>query len=318
MNSVTPQTIPLGKTAIQISPMGAGAWQWGDRSWDYGKGGYTDEDIRQAFHTTLDSGINWIDTAEVYGFGKSEKILGQLLKESGKNVVVATKFFPFPFRLFGGQFEGALKKSLGRLGLSSVDLYQVHWPIPPHANGLWLKQMSRAFHQGLIRAVGVSNYSLEQTQNAAALLNDQGAPLASNQLHYSLLNRKIEKSGLLDYCKQNQVTVIAYSPLEKGILTGKYTAQNIPSGMARRQYTPEYIQRAQPLIGLLREIGQAHGGKNPGQVALNWLLCKGAVPIPGAKNLRQAQENAGALGWMLTSAEVEALDRMSDLLTTGN
>jgi len=179
-----------------------------------------------------------------------------------------------------------------------------------------MEALAKAVEEGLTCAVGVSNYTPSQTVRAHATLARYGIPLASNQVEYSLLERKPETSGLVKVCRDLGVTVIAYSPIAKGMLTGKYTPDNVPSGMRGRMYKREYLSKIQPLIGLLNEIGQAHGvansAKTPSQVSLNWLICKGAVPIPGAKNLRQAQENLGALGWRLTDEEVARLDEMSD------
>jgi aryl-alcohol dehydrogenase-like predicted oxidoreductase len=143
------------------------------------------------------------------------------------------------------------------------------------------------------------------------VLSKRGVPLASNQVNYSLLNRNVEKNGLLKACKELGVTLIAYSPIAKGVLTGKYTTEITPPGMRENSYDKERLTQVQPLIRLMREIGQAHNDKSPPQVALNWLICKGAVPIPGAKNGHQAHENAGALGWRLTDEEVTALDETS-------
>jgi aryl-alcohol dehydrogenase-like predicted oxidoreductase len=169
---------------------------------------------------------------------------------------------------------------------------------------------------GLTSAVGVSNFSPSQTVRAHAALARRSVLLASNQVEYSLLDRKPETSGLVSVCRDLGVTIIAYSPIAKGVLTGKYTPDNVPPGMRRRMYSRDDLMRVQPLIDVLKEIGQAHGDKTPSQVSLNWLICKGAVPIPGAKNLRQAQENFGALGWRLTDEEVARLDEMSKQVTS--
>jgi aryl-alcohol dehydrogenase-like predicted oxidoreductase len=205
----------------------------------------------------------------------------------------------------------ALRDSLNRLDLSQVDLYQIHWPYTPVSVETWMEALADAVEVGLTRAVGVSNFSPSQTVRAHAVLARRGVPLASNQVEYSLLERKPETGGLINVCRDLGVTVIAYSPIAKGMLTGKYTADNVPSGMRRRMYSRKLLVRIQPLIDVLREIGQAHGDKTPSQVSLNWLICKGAVPIPGAKNLRQAQENFGALGWRLTDEEMARLDETS-------
>ena len=163
---------------------------------------------------------------------------------------------------------------------------------------------------GLARAVGVSNYSREQTLRAHDLLTRQGIPLASNQVRFSLLDRKAERNGLLLACRERGITLIAYSPLAQGLLTGKYTLQQPLTGDRRRRLG-RYLAPVQPLITLLRSMGEARDGKTPAQVALNWVVAKGAVPIPGAKNARQAQENLGALGWQLTQDEIAILDQAS-------
>jgi len=307
-------TIELGKTGIRVSPLGIGAWQWGDRFfWGYGNG-YGDADLRSAFEVTLNSGINFIDTAEIYGPHTSERKLGELFQTQKAEVVIATKFFPLPWRWRRGDLGRALRGSLKRLGVPRVDLYQTHWPFGPGAIEMWMEAMADASNDGFIRAVGVSNYSVEQMKRAHDMLAKRGVLLASNQVEYSLLQHSPERAGLSAACKEMGVTLIAYSPLAKGLLSGKYTPDNPPPLARRRRYNHERLAAMQPLIGLTKEIGQAHGGRTSSQVALNWLMCKGALPIPGAKNVKQAQDNAGALGWRLTDAEVAALDEASNLL----
>ncbi len=305
------ESVTLGTSDLRISPLGIGTWAWGDRLfWGFGRG-YDEADVQAAFQTSLAAGINFFDTAEIYGRGRSEQLLGQFIRESGQSVVVATKFFPYPWRLRRADLLRALRKSLERLGLSRVDLYQVHWPNPPVSIETWMAGLADAVDAGLVRAVGVSNYNVEQMRRAHAALAERGVALASNQVQYSLLDRQPEQSDLADTCRELGVTLIAYSPLAQGLLTGKYTPQNTPSGVRRFRYTRQRLAQVQPLIALLRQLGEAHGGKTPAQVALNWVICKGAVPIPGAKNARQARENAGALGWRLTDGQVAALDEIS-------
>lgn len=309
-------TISLGKTDLCITPLGLGIWQWGDTMmWGYGKQ-YGDDELQPIYEATLAAGINFIDTAEMYGRGRSERVVGRFMRETQtrEQVVLATKFMPLPWRLAPGQLRHALRESLNRLGLSRVDLYQIHFPLPPVSIETWMEVLAEAVEAGLTRAVGVSNYNPSQTLRAYAALAKRGVPLASNQVKYSLLDREPETSGLVKVCRDLGVTLIAYSPIAKGMLTGKYTPANVPSGMRHRvyKYDRAYLSKIQPLIGLLNEIGQAHGGKTPAQVSLNWLICKGAVPIPGAKNLRQAQENFGALGWRLSDEEMTRLDEMSE------
>ncbi|MBN2390381.1 MAG: aldo/keto reductase [Anaerolineae bacterium] len=311
MTQQTVERVKLGNTDIDISPMGIGTWAWGDSvMWGYGKS-YNDADIQAAFDATVAAGINFFDTAEVYGLGRSERLLGGFIRETEQPVVVATKFMPFPFWLTKNALRRELRNSLKRLGMARVDLYQMHFPLPPVPIETWMDAMADAVEAELIRAVGVSNYDMKQMGRAHTALAKRGIPLASNQVFYSLLRRDPEFNGVAQLCKDLNVTLIAYSPLQKGILTGKYTPDNPPPGPRRNTYNREYLQKVQPLIEMLRDFGEAHGGKSPAQVALNWTICKGAVPIPGAKNTRQVLSNAGALGWRLTDDEVAALDELS-------
>ena len=306
--------VTLGKTDIMITTVGVGAWAWGDRMvWGYGGSSYSDADIREAFDDSLANGTNWFDTAEVYGMGRSERFLGNFLSTTTKEVLVATKFFPFPWRMRKEALIRRLKKSLERLQLSQVDLYQIHMPFGRWSKPEYVSALADALNTGLTRAVGVSNFNTEKTKLANETLQSLGVSLASNQVEYSLFNRSIEKNGLLDYCLENDITVIAYSPLAKGMVTGKYGPDNPPPGPRKRMYPPEKLHRAQPLITLLKETGAARG-KTPAQVALNWTICKGTVPIPGAKNANQAADNLGAMGWRLTPEEVTALDEASKVL----
>ncbi len=294
--------------------MGLGAWQWGDRVvWDYGSD-YNLDAIRQAFAATLAQGIRLVDTAEVYGNGQSERILGQLLKETDLPILVATKFMPFPWRPGPAFLLRSLKNSLERLGMDCVDLYQMHWPFPPISIEKWMSAMAEAVQRGLTRTVGVSNYNHTQMMRAYAALERRGIPLASNQVEYNLLNRQIEKNGLFRRCQELGIRVIAYSPLAMGLLTGKYSPENPPPGLRGRKYAPA-LKRLKPLLHLMTELGREHESKTPAQVALNWCICKGALPIPGAKNVDQASMNAGALGWRLTEEEVAKLDEASEAVT---
>jgi aryl-alcohol dehydrogenase-like predicted oxidoreductase len=306
-----PEQIALGPTDIQISPLGIGTWQWGDRFyWGYGNS-YNEADIDASFRAALDAGINFYDTAEMYGFGQSERLVSAAMRKAGQPAVIATKFMPFPWRLRKKNLHDALRGSIERLGVERVDLYQMHWPFPPVSIERWMDAMADAHEAGLVRAVGVSNYNVEQLRRAHEALAKRGVPLASNQVHFSLVRRSPETTGLLDACRELNVTLIAYSPLGQGLLTGKYSAANPPSALRqRRGASRKRLERIEPLIDLLRSTAEERG-KTPGQVALNWLICKGAVPIPGAKNAEQARQNAGALGWRLTDAEVSALDEAS-------
>lgn len=291
--------------------MGLGAWQWGDRLvWQYGHD-YGVDDVKGAFETSVNEGIRFVDTAEVYGNGNSERFLGKFIQGTDQPILIATKFFPYPWRFSKGAVPRALKGSLARIGVETVDLYQVHWPGVVIGMEPLMEGMAECVKSGMARTVGVSNYSPTRMVAAYSTLARQNIPLASNQVHYSLLNRKPEKDGTLARCKELGIRLIAYSPIEKGLLSGKYSAENPPAGMRRGTYV-NLLAKIAPLIKAMTGIGQDHGGKSNVQVALNWVICKGALPIPGAKNAKQAQQNAGALGWRLTDAEAATLDEISD------
>ena len=291
--------------------MGLGAWQWGDRVvWAYGQK-YTDKEIREAFDISLNLGIRFVDTAEIYGSGHSERLLGKFLKEIDQPVLVATKFFPWPWKITKGFIPRALQGSLDRLGLDAVDLYQIHWPSPTLSPENMMEGMAECVKRGMTRTVGVSNFDEKHMLRAYTTLARHGIPLASNQVQYSLLSRDVEKNGTLARCKELGIRLIAYSPLEKGLLSGKYSSENPPPGVRGSQYA-ELLRKLAPVIKLLLEIGQNHNGKTPSQVSLNWLICKGVLPIPGAKNVKQAEENAGGAGWRLTEEEVAKLDAATE------
>jgi aryl-alcohol dehydrogenase-like predicted oxidoreductase len=300
---------PLAKETqfLHDAEMGLGAWSWGDRIfWNYGHG-YTDDDIAGAFQTSLSGGVNLVDTAEVYGSGRSETLLGHFIETVKSPVLVATKFMPFPWKWNRKALMRSLDHSLERLGLDHVDLYQIHFPLPPMPVEFWVEELAKAVKSGKTLTAGVSNYNKTQLQRAYTVMSKYNIPLASNQVEYHLLDRTAEKNGLLTRCKELGVRLIAYSPLAKGLLTGKYTSENPPPG-TRGRNAAGILKEIIPLIDLMTEMGTGHEGKTPGQVALNWVICKGALPIPGAKTAHQAEQNIGAKGWRLTSEEIKALD----------
>lgn len=305
------ERLSLGNTDVRIPPMGVGTLAWGDRHLlGPVRGGYSEDDCWKAFEASLSAGIDFFDTAEVYGRGVSERLLGRFIRENSSQVTVATKFMTFPWRWTGRSVFRAIRGSLRRLGLPYVDLYQLHWPFPPISIERWMEGLADTVEEGLVRAIGVSNCNVEQMTRAQEALTRRGLTLATNQVQFSLLDCGAKRRALLAACLEMGVTLIAYSPLGMGMLTGKYTPQSPPRGFRRLRYGHRF-SRMQPLFTLLKEMGDSHGGKTPGQVALNWVMCKGAVPIPGAKNDRQARENAGALGWKLKDDEVIALDEAS-------
>ncbi|KAL7086608.1 hypothetical protein ACP275_13G011200 [Erythranthe tilingii] len=315
--------VKLGGSELKVTKLGLGAWSWGDTSY-WNNFNWDDRKLKaakSAFDASIDGGITFFDTAEVYGsrmsFGaiSSETLLGRFIKERKERdpdfeVAVATKYAALPWRIGRESVISALKDSLSRLELSCVDLYQLHWP------GIWgnegyIDGLADAVEQGLVKAVGVSNYSEKRLREAYDQLKKRGIPLASNQVNYSLIYRLPEENGVKSACDELGITLIAYSPLAQGALTGKYTPNNTPTGPRGSIYTPEFMTKLQPLINRIKEIGEGYG-KTPTQVVLNWLVAQeNVVPIPGARNAEQAQEFAGAVGWKLSNEEVEELRSMA-------
>jgi aryl-alcohol dehydrogenase-like predicted oxidoreductase len=305
--------IRLQGTEITIPPLGVGTWAWGDKG-TWGMGGYdstySETTIREAWDASIEAGVSLFDTAEIYGSGESERIIGRLLAAEPSvrdKVVIASKFMPSPVKL---AVTPALLKSArasrDRLGIDAIDLYQIHGPISLRSHGAMADALAAAHAEGLIRAVGVSNYSAKETRAIDAELRKRGLRLASNQIEFSLLRTMPEKVGLLDCCRELDVVPLAYSPIGQGRLTGKYSAANPPP--TTRTFSNHPMASVDRIVEILRRIGEAHGGRTPSQVALAWIIAKGAVPIPGAKSRKQAEENAGALGWRMDDAEVAALD----------
>jgi aryl-alcohol dehydrogenase-like predicted oxidoreductase len=272
--------------------------------------------MQPTFEAALAAGINFFDTAEIYSLGGSERTLGQFLPSTGRNAVIATKFVPFPWRLSRSSLTNAMRASLARLRLAQVDLYLIHVPLPPVKIETWMDALAEAMDAGLVRAVGVSNFNAEQTRRAHAALQKHGIPLACNQVEYSLLKRDIERNGVLAACREVSATVVAYRPIAGGLLTGRYTPETPPRRRRWRVYSPKYLAMIRPITDLLGKIGEAHGGKTPSQVALNWSMCKGMLPIPGATKEKHLWENLGALGWRLGDDEVGSLDEAADKLRT--
>lgn len=306
--------VQIGNSDLQASPIGVGAWQWGENTmWGRGKN-YNQADAEAAFSASVKAGVTFFDTAETYSRGDSERMLGACIKTTDKRVVIASKFAPLPTRIGRRTVLRALDGSLSRLGVSTIDLYQVHWPFPLIPIEMLMDILADAVADGRIRAIGVSNYSADQMRRAHAALAKHGLPLASNQVKYSLLYRRPEVDGVWETCRELGVTLIAYSPLAQGLLSGKYTPDSPPP--FPRRLMPEFnsamLARIQPVLQTLKEIGQAHGGKTPAQVALNWLARQPAVlPIPGAKNAAHAEANAGAVGWDMTDDEADTLSEFT-------
>ncbi len=311
------QQTTLGRSNLRVPRMGVGAMVWGDpkglarlhpATTAYG-GAHGIEEERRAVEVSIEAGVNLFDTAAMYSMGAAEIRLGELTR--GKDVIIATKY-PSGFSFRVEDFPKELEMTLARMGRDSIDLYQHHYPNNKLSIPRLMDLVADAVEKGKIKAVGVSNYSAEQMREAHAALAKRGIPLASNQVEYSLLHRKPEVDGVLDACRELGITLIAYTPLAAGLLTGKYSAQNRPGGFFRRvlhQYNRKALDAIQPVIKLLHEIGERYS-KTPSQVAIRWLIENPVVlPIPGVKNSKQAMDNVEALRFVLTHEDVDALSQ---------
>ena len=303
--------VRLGQSPLEVAPLGVGCWAWGDRRyWRYEED-HQPRDVVDAFDACLEAGLDLFDTAEAYGAGTGEKILGWLARKSGRALVVATKYAPVRGRGGAAAIRKGLAGSLKRLGLPCVDLYQLHWSDTEEAPiAAAMDAFADALYAGHIRAVGVSNFRASEMRAAHAALARRGVPLATNQVHYSLLHRAPEVDGVLDACRELGVTLLAYSPLEQGLLTGKYGRDALPLGLRAEAawFSPDNVAAAQPVLARLRAIADAHGVE-AAVVAIAWLLAQpGVVPLVGAKTGDQAARNAKALDVRLSEAEIAELD----------
>jgi aryl-alcohol dehydrogenase-like predicted oxidoreductase len=290
-------------TGERISSIGLGCWQFGSKDWGYGNR-YAQETAVELVHTALDLGVNLIDTAEVYAHGVSETIVGRALVGRRSEAFVATKVLPVMPTASRVAEHGRL--SALRLGVDVIDLYQIHWPNPAVPLSSQMDGMRQLQDDGLVRQVGVSNFSTKRWQAAEEAL---GTPVLSNQVQFSLLASKPATSQVR-HAQDHGRVVIAYSPLAKGLLGGRYDVDSLPTGSARRTdplWLPENVRRAMPVIETVRRIADAHGA-TPAQVALAWLIShRNVVVIPGASSVEQLRHNAEAADLELKDGEVEEL-----------
>ena len=295
-------------TPTRISKIGLGTWQFGSKEWGYGDG-YAASVARDIVRRAVDLGVTLFDTAEVYGLGRSERILGEALGERRESVFLATKILPvLPV---APVVEQRAVASANRLGTRLLDLYQVHGPNPLVSDRTTMRGMSALQRVGLVGEVGVSNYSLARWKAAEEAL---GTRVLSNQVRYSLADRAPEKD-LLPFAAEADRVVIAYSPLAQGLLSGRYDRSNRPANRVRASnplFLPENLDRANELIVVLREVADAHQA-TAAQVALAWVIRHPAVTaIPGASSLEQLEGNVAAADIDLSDDEYAALRAASD------
>jgi aryl-alcohol dehydrogenase-like predicted oxidoreductase len=295
-------------TTRRISKIGLGTWQFGAREWGYGED-YSGGEAGAIVARALDLGVTLFDTAEMYGFGRSERILGEALGARRESVFLATKLLPL--LPLAPVVEQRAVASANRLGARLLDLYQVHWPNPLVSDRTIMRGMRALQRVGLVAEVGVSNYPLARWQAAERAL---GGRVLSNQVRYSLADRAPERD-LLPFAAEAGRVVIAYSPLAQGLLSGRYDRANRPVNRVRAGnplFLPENLDRASELIGVLREVADAHGAA-PAQVALAWVIRHPAVAaIPGASSVEQLESNVAAASIELTGDQAQALSAAAE------
>ncbi|MFM5888026.1 MAG: aldo/keto reductase [Dolichospermum sp.] len=302
---------------LNLPLMGCGTWAWGNQLlWGYNQS--MDNQLQEVFNLCVDNGITLFDTGDSYGTGKlkgrSELLLGRFCQEyqgiNKENICIATKLAAYPWRWTRKSIISACYGSAKRLG-KNVDLVQMHWSTANYAPwqevGL-LDGLGDLYQQGLVKGVGLSNYGTKRLKWVHKRFQERGIPIKSLQVQYSLLSTyPVTELGLKEVCDDLGIRLIAYSPLGLGLLTGKFSENgSFPKGI-RGLLCQQLLPGMKPLLGCLQEIANTRN-KTMSQVAINWCISKGTIPIPGAKNVEQARENIGALGWFLSDGEVIELD----------
>ncbi len=310
------QTKQLGNSDLQITPIGYGAWAIGGGNWQFGWGSQDDQDSIAAIQRALDLGINWIDTAAVYGLGHSEEVVARALKQSQYHPYIFTKCSliwdeqgQLGRSLKAESIRREVEASLRRLQIEVIDLYQIHWPNPdPEIEEGW-ETLAKLKQEGKVRYIGVSNFNVEQMQRAQAI-----APITSLQPPYSLIKPEVEQE-ILPFCQQQNIGVIVYSPMQSGLLTGAMTKEriaNLPDNDWRKtstEFQEPRLSRNLNLVELLRQIGQRHG-RSPAEVAIAWTLRHPAVTaaIVGGRNAKQVDGIIGAAEFRLREAELDEIN----------
>jgi aryl-alcohol dehydrogenase-like predicted oxidoreductase len=313
----------LGNTDMQITPIGFGTWAIGGGGWSFGWGPQDDKQSIEAIHRAIDLGMNWIDTAAVYGLGHAEEVVEQALRGRSDKPYIFTKcslVWDNQRNISSNQRASSIRRevedSLRRLKVDVIDLYQVHWPIPDEQIEEGWTTMAELKEEGKVRHIGVSNYNVEQMRRAQAI-----APIASLQPPYSLIKRGIE-GDILDYCAANNIGVIVYAPMQSGLLTGKMTPErvaNMPEDDWRRSskdFQEPRLSKNLKLVDLLSDIGNRHG-RSPGEVAIAWTLRQPAVTgaIVGGRNAGQVDGIIGAGEFRLSKDEIDEIEAMQQKLS---
>lgn len=311
----------LGRTGKMVTPIGLGCWQFSKQNNLAGKFWPTLEDelIGKVVSLSLEGGINWFDTAEIYGNGASEMALSKALLAAGKKpgqVFIATKWWPM-FR-FASNIPKTIEKRIKALSPFPIDLYQVHQPFGFSNENDEVSAMADLYDRKLIKSIGVSNFSAKKMNNAWETLDMRRIPLASNQVPYSLLDRRIESNGVMKKAKELGIAIIAYSPLAQGIVTGKFHDQpELLKNIGFRKYNSQFkaagLAKSLPVVTLVKKLAVKYK-VTPAQIALNWLIHfhgNTVVAIPGATKEIHVKENTGAMYFRLSDEDMDKLDKVS-------
>ena len=311
----------LGQSDIMLSPLGVGTWQFSNKGGTWNT--VTDKTVYEILKYSLTNGMNWIDTAEIYGNGISEMLIGQALKQlKTENALTDIPYIAdkwFPLLRTADAITKTINQRLDCLQTPVIDLYQIHQPTSLSSLKEQIRHMAELADKGIIKNVGISNFTAQGMRKADKLLREHGLRLASNQVKYNLLHRKPEKNGVIETAKELGISIIAYSPLQQGMLTGRFhtdpaATDNISllrrfhSGIIRKN-----IERTRPLIDTLNKLGEKYQ-KTPAQISLNWLIhSQGELvfAIPGATKLEQAQSNIKAQSFRLSQEDIELLNKVS-------
>lgn len=306
------QTRNLGNSDLKITSIGVGAWAMGGGQWAFSWGQQDDDASIAAIHTALDAGVNWIDTAAVYGLGHSEEVVGRAIKGRSQRPYIFTKCSrvwnekgEIGYSLNPASLRNELESSLRRLQVDVIDLYQIHWPQPdPEIEEAW-RTLADMKKEGKVRHIGVSNFNVEQMKRAEAI-----APITSLQPNYNIVTREIERA-ILPYCRERNIGVIVYAPMKSGLLTGKMTRERIAS-LPPDDFRPRTISFQEPLLSrnlglveVLRSIGNRHG-RMPGEIAIAWTLRDPVVTgaIVGMRSADQAKQIVRSAEFRLSQDEI--------------
>lgn len=290
---------------MKLPKLAMGTWAWGDKDGYFGNT-MTEEEFRPIFKSALEKGFNLWDTATAYSNGESEKILGKLIKEAGREkVIVSTKFTPQMAALYDDSVEKMCRASLDRMGLDYIDIYWIHNPIGAPE---YTKQLIRLLKSGRVKEVGVSNHNLVEIKEAVEILNNGGFNLSAVQNHFSLLNRSSEESGILEYCKEEKISFWGYMTLEQGALSGKYDVRHpFPAGSARGKVFNGLLPELENVTMAMKTVALKHGA-SVAQIGTAWAMAKGAVPILGVTKLYHVEEAVDICDIVLSQDEIVYLE----------